>query len=116
MAITSTVMANWEVVSGALLAGFLFVAGWTVMTVAMMLPTSVPLLTLFHRLTARERIAGSSRPWLCRLPLHLDALRRCGLPWRLGLHQVAEQVDGWRQRLGAGAGPLMLAGMYQFTP
>src|SRR5262245_2769193 len=32
------------------LYGGLFVAGWMVMTIAMMLPTSVPLIVLFHRI------------------------------------------------------------------
>jgi predicted metal-binding membrane protein len=27
-----------------------FIAGWTLMTVAMMLPTSVPLILMFHRM------------------------------------------------------------------
>jgi predicted metal-binding membrane protein len=35
--------------------GLVFVAGWVVMTVAMMLPTTLPLLEIFHRLTARRR-------------------------------------------------------------
>jgi len=45
-------------VGAARLAGF-FVLGWTVMTVAMMLPTSAPLILLFHRLVAgRSRAVG----------------------------------------------------------
>jgi len=32
------------------LYGGLFVAGWMLMTIAMMLPTSVPLIVLFHRI------------------------------------------------------------------
>jgi predicted metal-binding membrane protein len=36
-------------------AGVLFVAGWVVMTVAMMLPSSVPLLAIFRRLTRTRR-------------------------------------------------------------
>ena len=35
--------------------GVVFVAGWVVMTVAMMLPTTLPLLDLFQRLTANRR-------------------------------------------------------------
>src|SRR5215210_6864161 len=33
----------------------LFVAGWTLMTTAMMLPTTLPLIALFHRFTAQRR-------------------------------------------------------------
>src|SRR5215210_2879562 len=33
----------------------LFVAGWTVMIVAMMLPTSLPLVTLFHTFTRQRQ-------------------------------------------------------------
>ena len=44
--------------SAARLAGFL-VVGWTVMTIAMMLPTSAPLILLFDRLVSgRPRAAG----------------------------------------------------------
>src|SRR5262245_2269784 len=35
--------------------GLIFVAGWVVMTMAMMLPTTLPLLELFRRLTERHR-------------------------------------------------------------
>ena len=32
----------------------LFVAGWTVMTIAMMLPTSLPLITMFQKVARRR--------------------------------------------------------------
>src|SRR5438046_9244576 len=32
----------------------LYLVGWTLMTIAMMLPTTLPLLEIFHRLTARR--------------------------------------------------------------
>src|SRR5574342_1011713 len=35
-----------------------FVAGWTVMTIAMMLPTSLPLFNLFQRLVRRREDSG----------------------------------------------------------
>ena len=35
-----------------------FVAGWTLMVVAMMLPTSLPLVTLFHDVTRRRTEQG----------------------------------------------------------
>jgi predicted metal-binding membrane protein len=39
---------------GLLGAALIFVAGWTVMTVAMMLPTSVPLISLFSKVARRR--------------------------------------------------------------
>lgn len=33
---------------------FLFIGGWTVMTVAMMLPTSLPVITIFHTFTSNR--------------------------------------------------------------
>src|SRR5689334_20056888 len=59
--------------SSVFLAITLYVAGWTLMTVAMMLPTTLPLLEIFRRLTAgrRERlqllallIAGYLSVWM----------------------------------------------------
>ena len=32
----------------------MFVAGWTVMTIAMMLPTSLPLITMFEKVVRRK--------------------------------------------------------------
>src|SRR5688572_1296762 len=37
-----------------LLSVILYIAGWTLMTVAMMLPTTLPLLEIFRRLTRRK--------------------------------------------------------------
>ena len=41
--------------SGSASLSLAFIAGWTVMVVAMMLPASVPLISLFHALTRRRR-------------------------------------------------------------
>jgi predicted metal-binding membrane protein len=41
----------------------IFVTGWTLMTIAMMLPTSFPLIVLFHRIV-RDRAAAA---WLVLL-------------------------------------------------
>ena len=40
------------------LPALIFVAGWTLMTVAMMLPTSVPLILMFHRMVRGRRSAS----------------------------------------------------------
>jgi predicted metal-binding membrane protein len=94
------------------------IVGWVVMVIAMMLPTSLPLVALFHRLT-RQRpeqmsligllLAGYLSVWtLFGVVVHLSD--------RL-LHEVVEQSPV----LGAqawiiGAGILVLAGTYQFMP
>jgi predicted metal-binding membrane protein len=94
------------------------VLGWLLMVVAMMLPTSLPLVALFYRLT-RQRpdqvllvcllIAGYLSMWtIFGLVVHLGD----------GLLHLAVAQSAW---LGAhawaiGAGILVLAGLYQFTP
>ena len=95
-----------------------FVFGWTLMTVAMMLPTSLPLVTLFRRLTRRRSdrlalvgllIAGYLGVWAL-----FGGLAHLG---DLLIHETVER-SVW---LGAnswiiGAGTITLAGIYQFTP
>ena len=102
----------------ALLFWLIFVAGWTLMTVAMMLPTSLPLVALFHTVVRQ-------RPHRARL-VGLLILGYLGT-WALfgavvhvgdwGLHQAVEQSvwltsNAWT----IGAATLALAGVYQFTP
>ncbi|MFQ5961749.1 MAG: DUF2182 domain-containing protein [Candidatus Methylomirabilales bacterium] len=102
---------------GVLTLAVLYVAGWTLMTVAMMLPTSLPLVEIFRRLTARRAdqvqlvallIAGYLGIWLAFGVLAHVA------DW--GLHEVFER-SAWLQSNAwvFGAGPLMLAGAFQFT-
>lgn len=96
----------------------LLIAGWTVMTVAMMLPTSLPLIALFRSMVRQrpERtrlvlllIAGYIGIWvLFGLVAHLA-------DW--GLHQTIDRstwlnANAWM----IGSGTLLLAGAYQFTP
>jgi predicted metal-binding membrane protein len=94
------------------------VAGWILMIVAMMLPTSLPLVALFHRLTRQRQ----DHAWLMGLLLagYLGLWAVFGLVVHVGdalLHAAVAQ-SAW---LGAhawtmGAGLLVLAGLYQFTP
>jgi predicted metal-binding membrane protein len=96
----------------------IFVAGWTLMTVAMMLPTSTPLVMLFRRLT-RQRpdrlqlvvllIVGYLGVWTL-----FGALAHFG---DLLVHETVEQ-SVWLESNAwfIGAGTIMLAGLYQFTP
>jgi predicted metal-binding membrane protein len=96
----------------------LFVAGWLLMTVAMMLPTTWPLLVTFQALIRRRRrpgllvgllAAGYVVTWsIVGLLLHSgDRLVHAGveaIPW-LGAH--AGLIS---------AGTVLLAGVYQFAP
>lgn len=95
----------------------LYVAGWFLMTVAMMLPTTLPLVEIFRRLT-RERadhtqlvvllVLGYICIWLAfGIAAHL-------FDW--GLHEVYE-MSPWLQanRWVFGAGPLLIAGAFQFS-
>lgn len=100
-----------------LLQAALYVAGWTLMTIAMMLPTTLPLIDAFRRMT-RERldrlqlvsllIAGYLVVWL--------AFGIAAHAFDLGLHEAFEhsawlQVNPWL----FGAAPLFAAGTFQFS-
>jgi predicted metal-binding membrane protein len=94
-----------------------FIAGWLLMTIAMMLPTSIPLLHLFFRITRRRTdrqrlallvISGYLSVWLV-----FGVLAYLGIQ---GLHQASERVrflqtNAWM----AGAATLIAAGLYQFS-
>jgi predicted metal-binding membrane protein len=96
----------------------LFVAAWTLMTVAMMLPTSLPLVTLFHSFVRKRPnqlrlvallVAGYLSVWiLFGGSVHLADR---------GLHEVVERV-GWLEdnAWAIAATTILLAGAYQFTP
>ena len=100
----------------ALLAFFL--AGWTLMVFAMMLPTSLPLITLFHRMV-RDR---AERLWLVFLLIggYITVWAGFGALVHLAdlaLHQGiyrAPVLDSGDRAIGAAI--LVLAGVYQFTP
>jgi predicted metal-binding membrane protein len=102
--------------SGVTLA-LVFLAGWTLMTVAMMLPTSVPLLGIFSRV-ARSR---SDRPLLVALVVvgYLLVWTAVGAGTYIGALAVRSMsasspwlsANGWI----LGAGTLFLGGAYQFS-
>jgi len=100
-----------------LLAVTLYVAGWTLMTVAMMLPTTLPLLEIFRRLTARRSdrlqllallIAGYLAVWTG------FGFAAHGADWLL--HEVVER-SFWLESHAwiIGAATLLLAGAFQFS-
>lgn len=96
----------------------LFAFGWTLMIVAMMLPTSLPLVLLFHRLTSRRSdhrllvfllIAGYLSAWTLfgALAFFND----------LFIHEMVEHTVWLKANVWIiGAGTVTLAGIYQFTP
>jgi predicted metal-binding membrane protein len=95
----------------------LYLVGWTLMTVAMMLPTTLPLIEIFRRLTIRKKnhlklvallISGYILVWAgFGVAAHLG-------DW--GLYQLLGRVP-WVQSNGwvLGAGILVLAGSFQFS-
>jgi predicted metal-binding membrane protein len=102
--------------NGAIL--LVFVAGWTLMSAAMMLPTSLPLVTMFHRLVRLRE----ERAWLVILLIAgylgvwtlFGALIHVG-DW--GLHQATERLHWLHSNAWLlGATSLFLAGLYQFAP
>src|SRR5262249_46162998 len=95
-----------------------FVLGWTLMTVAMMLPGSLPLVNLFRRLVLRRPdgsrlvallLVGYLGVWL---GFGLLAYGADGL-----LHAAVDRLPTVRDAApGIGAVLLLTAGIYQFTP
>ena len=107
-----------EIGTGSLLIPItLYLVGWTLMTVAMMLPTTLPLLEIFRRLTARRQeqsqlmalaIAGYLVVWMgFGIAAHT-------FDWLV--HQVVERIS-WLEANAwiIGAGTLLLAGGFQFS-
>jgi predicted metal-binding membrane protein len=97
-----------------------FVVGWTLMTIAMMLPGSLPLVNLFRRIVApRANRAGL----VVRLLLgYLAVWSLFGLLAYLGdlaLHRLVASNASAASVASAGgiaAAVVLMAGIYQFTP
>jgi predicted metal-binding membrane protein len=105
---------NWE--AAGLMA--VFVTGWTVMTIAMMLPTSLPLVTLFRRLVRRR--ADAALLVVLLIAGYLAIWSFFGLLAHLGDAALHASVNRWHwlddnSQLVAGV-TLLMAGVYQFTP
>jgi predicted metal-binding membrane protein len=95
----------------------LYVAGWTLMTAAMMLPTTLPLIEIFRRLT-RSRTDRAQLVWLV-IAGYLLVWLAFGIGahvFDLGLHRAFEN-SAWLQANAwvFGAGPLLVAGAFQFS-
>ncbi|MGH3065030.1 MAG: DUF2182 domain-containing protein [Gaiellaceae bacterium] len=102
---------------GYLVVLALFVGGWTLMTVAMMLPTSLPLVAFFRTLVRRRPhraslvallVVGYVAVWAA-----FAGVVHAG---DLGVHVAVERV-GWLEAnaWGITAATFLFAGVYQFT-
>ena len=100
------------------LAGLLFVAGWTLMTVAMMLPTSLPVLTAFHTIAGRR----ADRSLLVTLVItgYLFVWTLFGIVVYFGnvVLQWLARSSPWLMEHSWAVSPILLlmAGIFQFTP
>jgi predicted metal-binding membrane protein len=96
----------------------LFVAAWTLMIVAMMLPTSLPLVALFHSFV-RER-ANRLRLTALLVTGYVSVWALFGILAHVGDRFVHETVEhtAWFEahEWVIGAGTVLIAGLYQFTP
>ena len=96
----------------------LFVAGWTVMTVAMMLPTALPLVHLFRRFVAgRANADGLVALVVVGYLLVWASFGALAHVADVGIHQAVERTPWLHANTWViGAGVLLAAGVYQFTP
>jgi predicted metal-binding membrane protein len=107
-----------EEVRGGGLLMLVFIAGWLVMLLAMMLPTTLPLVAMFNKLTS----ARADRARLLGLLVvgYLGIWIVAGMMIYLGdavLHAAVARSDWLAEHVWAiGAATLLLAGIYQFTP
>src|SRR3972149_6129918 len=100
------------------LVALAFVGGWTLMTFAMMLPTSLPLITMFRTMTRRRRdrrlLAGLLGAGYVVVWAAFGVLAHAG---DLGLHQAVGQAVWLEERPWMlGAAILLVAGLDQVTP
>jgi predicted metal-binding membrane protein len=104
---------------GGAVAGLaLFLVGWTVMTAAMMLPTSLPMVATFGRLV-RHRANAYRRVWLFVVG-YLSAWGGFGVLAYSGdllVHRAVDASPFLASHTGLiGGGVLIAAGVYQLTP
>ena len=103
--------------SSAALQALLYVAGWTLMTIAMMLPTTLPLLHAFQRMISKRNdqaqllaavVGGYLLVWLLfGVVAHL---------FDFGLHEALDHSTWLQSNVWVfGAGPLLAAGAFQFS-
>jgi predicted metal-binding membrane protein len=102
---------------GDALAALLVVAGWVLMLAAMMLPTTLPLLDIFRRLTAHRADRGSLTALLVTGYLAVWAVFGIGAHLADGAVTLAVRQSDWLVGNGwvIGAAVLGIAGLYQFS-
>jgi predicted metal-binding membrane protein len=100
-----------------LLPATLYLFGWTLMSIAMMLPTTLPLLEMFRRLTVRRQ----DRSQLLALVIigYIGTWVGFGIVAHVAdwlLHEIVER-SSWLEANAwvIGAGTLILAGGFQFS-
>jgi predicted metal-binding membrane protein len=104
--------------AGSSSALLLFVGSWTVMTIAMMLPTSVPIVATFHAIAREQR----DRPLLVALVMlgYLAVWVAAGLLFYGGgelMQWAAASAAWWQAHPQVWGGMIVVgAGLYQFTP
>jgi predicted metal-binding membrane protein len=96
----------------------LFVGGWTLMTFAMMLPTSLPLIDMFKRMTAKRDDAGLLLALL--IAGYLVVWTAFGVAALFGdrLIHTAVERSAWLDENAyiVGGATILVAGLYQFSP
>jgi len=92
----------------------IFVAGWTLMSIAMMLPSSLPLVTVFHTITGSPSLVAA----LVAGYLGIWALFGvAGFVADTGLHEALEGLPSLKARADLiPPGLLLAAGLFQFSP
>jgi predicted metal-binding membrane protein len=85
----------------------IFIAGWALMTVAMMLPTTAPLVLMFHRM-----VDGRAMPIALLVTGYLAVWTVFGALVYFASRLMSGLIEGNM----AGAAILFGAGLYQFTP
>lgn len=113
-------LAHFDIAAGlqpVLFQGAIYVAGWTLMTAAMMLPTTLPLVEIFRRLIGQR--ADRTRLVVLLLLGYLGVWLAFGVAahlFDLGLHEAFGHSDWLQENAWVfGAGPLLVAGAFQFT-
>ena len=96
----------------------LFIAGWTVMIIAMMLPTSVPLISTFGVLVARRRNPALLVGLVVVAYLAVWSAFGVGLYLADRVLHLVVDASPWLAEHSAviAATTLAIAGLYQFTP
>ena len=94
----------------------LFAAGWLLMIVAMMLPSSIPLVVTFAALVGRAPPPAAGRAPAGRLSRRLGWLRPRGLGPGPGIHGAVELPWLAAHPQLIMATTLLAAGLWQFSP